>query len=336
MPTDNSRDQAQFNVPVDRRDAPTPMSRSSSGAMQITVSNAEEAQRLARYAQAQRPSDPNHGWRPKATIAGKQEVIIQGGKITSATSQDKTQGAVTHYAVQPTRPGYIAIPGFGETTVEAAKAGGLLPQNWQEGDANPFSEPAKAPGRDHKAEAGDEKQDAGELTVAQHQAKVAGEILDKADQIIGSEATDAMLDDAVTSGELPEDGLPPGITPLMVKQVHAGYVAQANATLGTVGASVDMLSEMLTDAELLQARRATIAGEIGKADLAALGQQAVSRLAQLPQTDPEGFLQMVADMAPAERKCIRFDNQRGEWIVKLPGKGEMSYGAAVHAGFVRL
>lgn len=205
MTTDNSRDQARFNVPVDRRDGPTPMSRNSSGAMQITISDAEEAQRLARYAQSQRPNDPNHGWRPKATIAGKQEVVIQGGKITSASSMLKTQDAMTHYAVQPTEPGFIEVPGFGKTSIAAAKAGGLLPQSWKEGDPNPFSAPAEAPARD-KAKAGasdkapEEQGAPEELTVAQHQAKIAGDILTKADQIIGAEATDAMLDDAVTSG----------------------------------------------------------------------------------------------------------------------------------------
>jgi len=329
-----SAGQHHFSVPFTRDNPPTPLSRPSGGAMQINVASEEEAQQLARIASAQKTHDPTHGWTPKGSIAGKAEVVVQGGKITSFTTQDKTQEAVTHYAVQPTRPGYISIPGAGETTIEAAKAGGLIPHDWKEGDANPFSEPAKAPVQQDKAEAGSE--DGKDLTVAQHQAKVAGDILTKADQIIGAEATDAMLDAAVLSGDIPEDGLPKGITPLMVKQVYTGFVAQANATLSTVGATVDMLSELLTEGELLQARRATLAGTTGKEELAALGQQAVARLAQLPQMDPESFLQMVADMTPAERKCIAFDSKLGEWMVRIPGKPVMSYGAAVHMGLIRV
>ncbi|MFT3687452.1 hypothetical protein [Paenirhodobacter sp.] len=45
---------------------------------------------------------------------------------------------------------------------------------------------------------------------------------------------------------------------------------------------------------------------------------------------------MVADMAPAERKCISFDRNRREWMVRIPGKPAMSFGGAVHAGLIRI
>lgn len=300
-------------------------------AMQFNIATEQEAHQAARLAQSSRPTGPQHVWRPKAEIASKQEVVWQGGEMTSITSSLKTEGAVTHYAFAPTRPGYVAIPGFGETTVEAAKAGGLIPANWKEGDASPFVDPAED--ADKGTEAGTKDGNA-DLSVAQHQAKIAGGILDAVDKAHGSEVTDAMIDRAIETGDLPLDMLPKGFSEVQMKQVHAGYVAQANAALSTVGASVPMLEEMMTDAELLQARRATLANS--KEELAALGQMAVSRLAQLPKTDPEGFLQMVANMPPAERKCLQFDNKRREWVVKVPGKPQMSYGAAVHTGLIRV
>ncbi len=302
-------------------------------AMSYTITTEQEAQQAAHFAQASRPNDPNHGWRPKAEIASKQDMTFRGGELVSATSMFKTQDAVTHYAVAPTRPGYIAVPGLGETTVEAAKAAGLIPHNWQEGDASPFEEPAK--GTDKAPEAGTKDgKGADDLSVDQHKAKVAGGILDAVDKAHGSAVTDALIERAIETGELPLDMVPQGFSEVQMKQVEAGYIAQANAALAPVGASVSLLQEMMTDAELLQARRATLAQS--KEELAALGQLAVSRLAQLPQTDPEGFLQMVADMTPAERKCIRFDDTRREWIVKVPGKPAMSYGAAVHNGLIRV
>ncbi|MCV2863337.1 hypothetical protein [Defluviimonas sp. WL0075] len=302
-------------------------------AAHFNITTEQEAQQVVLLAQASRPNDPLHGWRPKAEIASKQEVVWQGGEMTKATSMFKTQDAVTHYAVAPTRPGYIAVPGFGETTVEAAKAAGLIPAHWKEGDANPFADPAKGT-QDKGTEAGTKDGKGGDLSVAEHQAKVAGGILDAVDKAHGSAVTDAMIERAVETGDLPLDMLPQGFSEVQMKQVHAGYIAQANAALATVGASVSLLESMMTDAELLQARRATLANS--KAELAALGQMAVSRLAQLPNTDPEGFLQMVADMPPAERKCMSYDKSRQLWVVKIPGKPSMSYGGAVHAGFIRL
>lgn len=301
-------------------------------AMHYNIATEEEAQQAARLAHANRPApDPLQGWRPKAEIASKQEVVWQGGEITKATSMFKTQDAVTFHAVAPTRPGYVAIPGFGETTVEAAKAGGLIPQDWKEGDASPFADPAKG---DNSSEAGTKDGKGDDHSVAQHQAKVAGGILDAVDKAHGSALTDALIERAVETGELPLDMVPQGFSEVQMKQVEAGYIAQANAVLAPVGASVTMLQEMMTDAELLQARRATLAGS--KEELAALGQTAVARLAQLPKTDPEGFAQMVADMPPAERKCIHFDNKRKEWMVKIPGKPLASFGSAVHNGLIRI
>lgn len=318
-----------FDVPLPPAERKFAGLATPTGAMSINITSEAEADEIAQFSRAQRQrqasrATPNF----TAEIASKQEVTYRGGEMVSATSMHKTQDAITHYAFPTVSPGNILVPGFGETTVEAAKAAGLLPADWKEGDANPFSDPAKG------TEAGTKDTKADDLTVLQHQAKVAGQILEQVDKVHGGQVTDAYLNQAVETGEIPEDGLPAGVTPLMVKQVYTGYVAQANAALATVGASVPLLSEVMTDAELLQARRATLANS--KEELAALGQLAVSRLAQMPMTDPEGFKEMLADMPPAERKCLRFDSARNEWIVSIPGKPLMSFGSAVHAGFIRV
>jgi hypothetical protein len=67
-----------------------------------------------------------------------------------------------------------------------------------------------------------------------------------------------------------------------------------------------------------------------------LGKLAVDRLAQMPTNDPETFLQMVTDMDPKTRDMIRHDRSSGEWIVTVPGRPEMSYGAAVRLGIVKV
>jgi hypothetical protein len=94
-----------------------------------------------------------------------------------------------------------------------------------------------------------------------------------------------------------------------------------------------MLMETMTDDELREARRATLMGDSAK--LQHLGQQSVARLATLPSADPEAFADMIADMRPNERKALS-QTEGGEWIVTVPGKPAMSFGAAVRAGIVRV
>ena len=296
-----------------------------------------EAVRMADEAAAARRSTPYNGFQPAAITSDRHEVIIRGGQVAEVKSASKTLGVPTGYA-EHHRPGFIRIPGAGETTIAAAKAAGFLPHTWQEGDKLPFDDAPKGPqsdpqrGSDKATEAAEDKPQ--ERTVAEHRAKVAGDILDRADKALGAEVTDKYLSDAVETGVIPEEGLPEGFTPVMVKQVYQGYVAQADAVLAPVGASVALLQDMLTDDELPQARHHTLSKDSDS--LADLGRAAVNRLAMLPKTDPEGFMQMVADMPAAERKCIDFDKKRGEWLVKIPGKPTMSYGAAVRMGLVRV
>ena len=196
-----------------------------------------EAVRMADEAAAARRSAPQNGFRPAALTSDRHEVIIRGGQVAEVKSASKTLGVPTGYAEQ-SRPGFVKIPGAGETTIAAAKAAGFLPHTWQEGDKLPFDDaPQRGSDKTTKATPDDTEKAPDtpkELTVAEHRAKVAGELLDRADKALGAEVTDSFLNAAVESGELPEEGLPEGFTPTMVKQViKAAVVAKALGDLWT-------------------------------------------------------------------------------------------------------
>lgn len=266
-------------------------------------------------------------------IGSRQQVDIQGGVITSTTSTRK-DGSSTAYVTQ-SAPGFIEIPGAGKTTIEAAKAGGLIPHNWVEGQPLPFEQPAKAP-TEAKAGTNNAPEDAPTETHAAHLAKLAGGVLDQVDTAHGAAVTDALVEQVVESGAIESilDQIPKGFQDVHVKQVMAGYIAQADSALGVVGSSVPMLQEMLTDDELRTARRATLGNS--KDTLQDLGRLAVDRLAKLPSTDPQGFQEMVEAMDAKSKEMLRFDRNLGEWILTTPDGNKMTYGAAVRMGFIRV
>lgn len=309
------------------------------GGAQFDITSPEAAQDAMRYAREAKAQARNAGPHRQTTamVAERAEVTFNGGHMTSG-SQQKTREAVTYAAPRQGRPGFIQMPNGDETPIDAAKAAGLIPQHWQEGDPSPFDVPAEgkpsAGKADAKAAAKEAPKGSEELSATQHTVKAASDILAKADGTLGTGAVDELLAQAADLGDVPLDAIPEGFTEAQARQVYAGYVAQAEEALAPVNASVATLEETLTDAELLQARMATLTNSSD--ELAALGQMAVSRLAQLPQTDPEGFREMVEAMTPAERKHIRYDDHRGEWLVDVPGFGLMSYGAAVQGGWVRV
>lgn len=280
----------------------------------------------------------------------KQDLTIRDGQIVHNAVTNKA--AVKAHTVTTARPGFISVPGMGDTPVEAAKAGGLIPLHWKEGDPLPFDQAPKAapkgnpkgtqptgvqsaPADAPKADAPKAETDKGREYAA-HIVKIAGDILHGVDQMHGPGIADALLDDVADSGDTESvlDRLPQGVSPMHVKQVMAGYIAQANDMLSSVGASVPMLQELLTDDELRQARRATLAGL--PEDMTRLGQIAVERLAKMPESDPETFLEMVEGMDAKARKMIRQDRTSGEWRVNLPGRPEMTYGAAVRMGLIKV
>lgn len=286
----------------------------------------------AKARSGQLPAAPQH------IVAKTITVDTFGNGETRITSYAK-DGSATAYAT-PARQGMIHVPGMGETSIAAAKAGGLIPHTWNEGDPLPF-ELAPTAGGSNKA-AGDKPSATGSdasaagdgPSVMEHRAKVASSILSGVDQFHGSHVTDKFLNDAVNSDELPDpDTLPAGVTGEMAKQVYAGFMAQAENTLSGVGANVALLSEFCTDDELRQARQATVFGASDR--LQEIGKAAIERLARMPEQDPEGFREMVEGMTAEERKML---HKRGDggWTLRTPGHPEMSFGAAVLAGLVRI
>lgn len=277
------------------------------------------------------------GFRPAGMVAKLEEVTIQNGVITSAKSTAKSQSGIKTAYATPTEPGFIQLPGGGKTSVDAAKAGGLVPHTWNEGDPLPFDQaPKRAPTDAPKATPDGTQDGSPDATHSEHLAKLAGEVLRGVDQVHGPQVTDALVDQVADNGDPDSilDQLPNGVSPVHVKQVMAGYIAQANDMLSTVGASVPLLEQMLDADELRHARRATLSNV--PEEMTRLGQMAVDRLAQMPKTDPETFREMVEGMDPKARQMIRHDRNTGEWIVTLPGHPSMTYGAAVRLGLVKV
>jgi hypothetical protein len=104
--------------------------------------------------------------------------------------------------------------------------------------------------------------------------------------------------------------------------------------LSGVGASVNMLMETLSPDELRDARRATVAGDSVK--LQHLGSRAVEMLASMPTADPEAFSEMVEAMTHEKERAALSRAENGDWLVTIPGKAPMNFGAAVRAGIVRV
>jgi hypothetical protein len=277
---------------------------------------------------------------PTPVIAGVTQLTIQDGMMTSSSHVAKV-GQTTH--AKAYEAGFIPLPNGDKVRVEDAKSGGLIPHTWKEGDVLPFDQAPAASavknGADQQDKAGQATPDAtdpSDTTHAEHLVKLASGILQGVDQVHGPHIADALMDEVAHTGDLESiaDRLPDGVSDTHVKQVMAGYTAQAEDMLSKAGASIAMLQEVLTDDELRQARRATLIN--APEEMIRLGKLAVDRLAQMPTNDPETFLQMVTDMDPKTRDMIRHDRSSGEWIVTVPGRPEMSYGAAVRLGIVKV
>lgn len=274
---------------------------------------------------------------PTGFVGMSHHVEIKNGKqvVTKQVSH-------TAYANPGLAPGRVMIGGI-ETDIESAIASGLMTR---EQASQGFQQPAQSSGVQSAAkgiEAGDQKDQRSSeqqdkpapVSEDAQAAKEASDTLNTLDATIGAAAVDAALAEVVDSGYIPEDGsLPEGVTIADVIKVHAGYVAQANNQLAEVGASVDMLMDFCNSDELRDARQATIHGSHDR--LQEIGRAAVERLATLPQSDPDQFAERLEGMTKAERACLRQHKNTGEWIVSIPGKPAMSYGAAVRMGLVRL
>lgn len=306
----------------------------------MAAENATPQQMAAWQAQLDALHPPKAPAEGKHTVASKAEVVMQGGRIVSVTEQAKVQGANTAYVNQP-KPGFVKIGGT-DTPIAAAKAAGLLPEHWQPGmPIGPFGEPAAAPERTkagtRDADADKTPQDVSAKTAhQQHLAKIAGDILLGVDQLHGPQVADALMNQVAESGDVDEimGQLPQGVNETHVKQVMAGYVAAADAAFAKAGSSLTAVEELLDEDQLREARRLTMVGN--SEGLQDLGRIALDRLAQLPENDPQAFRDMLDAMPPAQRKMIVQTADKRGWMLKAPGHPEMSFGAAVRAGYIRL
>ncbi len=223
----------------------------------------------------------------RTNAATNASIVMQGGRATI------TSGATSHgSAVSSPRPGMVTVGGM-TTTIEAAKAAGLIPQDYQPGFSAGV---AAAPQANQQPQVQQQQADDGN-TLAVSSAEQASainaatEALNAANGTAGQIVVNAMTEDAIVSGELPTN-LPAGLSSEQVSAVVAGYTAQANAVLHDTGATVDLLTDMLTESELRTARLAVYRGN--DAELKELGGRAMARLAKLPN-DPAMFKAMTAD-----------------------------------------
>lgn len=150
------------------------------------------------------------------------------------------------------------------------------------------------------------------------------------EQTLGSTGIAALEADVVQNGVIP-DGLltQGGAVGQAVQQVYDAFVRTTDATLAPFGVSSAGLGEVLDDDQLYAARKAAFSGHTEA--LEALGREARTRLASLPDSDPETF----ADLTGAYASRIGKD-ANGQTTIQLDGGQSISWSAAVAAGIVRL
>lgn len=274
---------------------------------------------------------------PKTNAPSEPTVFVGGTKYQVDVRGDGSMvasqgGAQTHYIPQP-RPGMVVIPGLGETTVEAAKAAGLLPAGFQEPGAGNAAAPGTV-GAPQAAQATPKSAQEAITADAPTHEKLLGNLAEK----VGPDNMRHGVFHAAEIGDAKEALAAGVVTEAQVSTLVQGYTDQANAALqaipGGASASVDMLSEVLTDDELRHCRTATIMGDMGK--LQHYGQQALNRFEALPRNNARAFADLIADMPAAEREALRYDEDSKEWTVSIPGKAPMSFAKAVRAGLVRV
>ncbi|RUV75959.1 MAG: hypothetical protein EOR30_16865 [Mesorhizobium sp.] len=230
------------------------------------------------------------------------------------------------------RPGNVIIPGVGETTIEAARLAGLLPPGFD----GPAGGKSAAPAGNQQGAQQQGQSDAPEGSTDGDATDLAAAVMETLAGALGADAVESGIWQAAETGDV-EGSIPAGVTDDAVDAIVEGFTAQANAVLKALPAgvaSVDMLMETLNDGELREARMATINNDREK--LAHLGRTALGRMETLPYQDPAAFDTLIADMPANERKALSFNEERGEWVVKVPGRQAMSFGAAVRAGIVRV
>ncbi|MBZ9851229.1 hypothetical protein LB565_24890 [Mesorhizobium sp. CA14] len=268
---------------------------------------------------------------PSVQTSRKVQVDVYGDGRQVA----KDLSARTVAADRQVRPGNVIIPGVGETTIAAAKAAGLLPPGFNEPVGG---QSAAAPAGNQQ---GAEQQSKGDQGAAAEgttgdATDLAADVMQTLAGALGAEAVETGIWQAAETGDV-ESSIPQGVTKDAVNAIVEGFMAQANSVLNALPAgvaSVDMLLETLSPAELREARMATIHNDREK--LAHFGTTALGRMETLPYQDPGAFEALIADMPAKERKALSFNENSGEWVVKVPGRQAMSFGAALRAGTVRV
>lgn len=226
-------------------------------------------------------------------------------------------------------PNRVTVNGM-VTTRAAAEAAGLVPDGEDEEPRQPRSAQqasVKAAGSGPEELAKDAGRDDDAATPAE--IKAADEVLGRAAEAHGVDAVHAHVWNAAEAGEVPTV-LPDGVSAADAQAVWDGYHATAEKALGEVGSSVAVLSEMLSEQDLKEARIATFTNDRGW--LQDLGRKALSKLEVLPSRHPERFQELVAEMPLEQRNMIRERN--GQWVLALPS-GEMSWGHAVRRGIIK-
>ncbi|RUV36282.1 hypothetical protein [Mesorhizobium sp. M7A.F.Ca.MR.148.00.0.0] len=286
---------------------------------QITADTALEAQAAAAQSRSTPAAAP--------TVQTSRKVQVDTHGDGRQVTKDLSARAVD--TQRQVRPGNVLIGGV-ETTVEAARVAGLLPPGFNEPVGGKTAAPAGNQQGEQKGQDEAAEDSAGDAT------DLAAAVMDTLAGALGAEAVETGIWQAAETGDV-ESSIPQGVTEDAVSAIVEGFTAQANAVLGALPAgvaSVDMLLETLNDGELREARMATIHNDREK--LAHLGKTALGRMETLPYQNPQGFEALIADMPAAERKALSFSEERGEWVVKVPGRQAMSFGTAVRAGIVRV
>lgn len=291
---------------------------------QITADTARDAQAAAEQARTTPAAAPSVQTSRKVQV----DTHGDGRQVT------KDLRARTVMTERQVRPGNVIIPGVGETTIEAARAAGLLPPGFD----GPVGGKTAAPAGNQQS--GERQANSDQIEVPESTTgdatDLAAAVMDTLAGAMGAEAVESGIWQAAETGDV-EGSIPEGVTEDAASAIVEGFVAQANSVLKALPAgvaSVDMLLETLSPAELREARMATIHNDRDK--LAHFGQTALGRMETLPYQDPDAFGALIADMPAKERKALTFNENSGEWIVKVPGRQAMSFGAAVRAGVVRV
>ncbi|MFT4115968.1 hypothetical protein [Bradyrhizobium sp.] len=262
----------------------------------------------------------------RTNTASNATITMSQGRATIVSG-----GSHRATAVSSPRPGMVTVNGM-TTTVEAAKAAGLISQDYQPG----FNAGVAAAPQSHQQQPQVQSQqqrpqqqpqatDDNTIKATAEQAKAINAstaALEQANEAIGNFAVSSLLEDAVVSGDIPT-APPRGISAEQMSAVIVGFEAQANAVLSETGASVSLLNDMLNESELRAARLATYRGN--DRELRDLGNKAMDRLTKLPN-DPALFEAMTADWHDVQiTRC-----KSGDTLVKAPGWPKaMSWSAAV-------